>query len=474
MPEAQLLALATRGSGIAAAGCGKTELIAKATASVAGRQLILTHTNAGVEAIRRRLRRLGVAGNQISVDTIDGWCLKFVGSYPVLSGGVPTNEDGFCDWRRLRVAMICLLEKPIIRRVIQASYDGVYVDEYQDCVPEQHFVVTALADLVPTRVLGDPLQSVFRFRNSNPVDWSTVVSAFPHLLELNTPWRWRKEGANPSLGEWLADIRSSFEMRTTLDLSDSRISFIKLESPIDWQEPARDACFNAATKGGTVVAICKWPDNSQVLARMTGGLFQRVEALDAKDAAAMLRQLEGTSGERRVNVLLDFLSTIAIHVSEHVKEIRAALFNGGQSGKHLANCLPLMHEVCASDQAANLAIALDALTTLPSVKVFRRELLWAVLDTLRDIDQSPIRNSTEALRRRRNLTSHVGRRLSRCTVGSTLLVKGMEFDHAIVVHTGGARGFSAYDLYVALTRGSRSLTILAPSNTIELSELPDS
>lgn len=45
------------------AGTGKTHLLAAAAATAGNksqRSLILTHTNAGVDAIRKRLRRFGV------------------------------------------------------------------------------------------------------------------------------------------------------------------------------------------------------------------------------------------------------------------------------------------------------------------------------------------------------------------------------------------------------------------------------
>jgi DNA helicase-2/ATP-dependent DNA helicase PcrA len=45
----------------------------------------------------------------------------------------------------------------------------------------------------------------------------------------------------------------------------------------------------------------------------------------------------------------------------------------------------------------------------------------------------------------------------RCT-GSTLLVKGLEFDHAVILR--GQSWGGSKDLYVALTRGSKSVTLL--------------
>ncbi len=50
----------------------------------------------------------------------------------------------------------------------------------------------------------------------------------------------------------------------------------------------------------------------------------------------------------------------------------------------------------------------------------------------------------------------LGRILPRCAVGTTLLVKGLEFDHAVVLD---ADAYDARNLYVALTRGVQSLTV---------------
>jgi integrase len=51
-----------------------------------------------------------------------------------------------------------------------------------------------------------------------------------------------------------------------------------------------------------------------------------------------------------------------------------------------------------------------------------------------------------------------GRRVDRRTVSRTLLIKGPEFDHALVLD---AESLSVNELYVAITRGSTSLTVLS-------------
>ena len=78
--DAERLAAASNVAVMLSAGTGKTELIARATgiaSEIAGRQLILTHTHAGVHALKTRLTRLGVRPRSYTLSTITGWALKW-------------------------------------------------------------------------------------------------------------------------------------------------------------------------------------------------------------------------------------------------------------------------------------------------------------------------------------------------------------------------------------------------------------
>lgn len=62
----------------APAGYGKSRLIADAVLGCTeGKQLILTHTHAGVNALRKHLKDVGVGAKQFEIDTIAGWALGF-------------------------------------------------------------------------------------------------------------------------------------------------------------------------------------------------------------------------------------------------------------------------------------------------------------------------------------------------------------------------------------------------------------
>ncbi|WP_204926895.1 hypothetical protein [Pseudomonas syringae] len=59
---------------------------------------------------------------------------------------------------------------------------------------------------------------------------------------------------------------------------------------------------------------------------------------------------------------------------------------------------------------------------------------------------------------------HTGRPIShQKLIATTLLVKGLEYDHAVILN---ADALDAKDLYVAMIRGSKSLTIIGTSRQL--------
>ena len=94
MAEIDLLNI-TCGSVSAPAGCGKTHLIASALQRHVDPKpiLILTHTNAGVAALRARLTHMGVPQSAFRITTIDGWGMRLIGTFPQRSG----HADGTLD-----------------------------------------------------------------------------------------------------------------------------------------------------------------------------------------------------------------------------------------------------------------------------------------------------------------------------------------------------------------------------------------
>lgn len=166
-PELDLLAIG-RGSVTAPAGCGKTQLIADTLSLHTGPKpiLILTHTNAGLAALRARMQRARIRNSAYRIATLDGFAMRLIGKFPTRSGHNPrilevSNPRN--DYPAIRDAAWRLLQAGHVNDVLRATYSHLLVDEYQDCNLAQHCIVAWAAQVLPTCVLGDPMQAIFNF-----------------------------------------------------------------------------------------------------------------------------------------------------------------------------------------------------------------------------------------------------------------------------------------------------------------------
>lgn len=92
---------------------------------------------------------------------------------------------------------------------------------------------------------------------------------------------------------------------------------------------------------------------------------------------------------------------------------------------------------------------------MPNVRVHRPSILYGVLKALRGASAGTV-SLAEASMRVREENRLLGRPLPKRAVGSTLLLKGLEAEVAVVLNT---EGMSAQHLYVAMTRGSMKLVV---------------
>ena len=127
------------GTVTAPAGCGKTYLIAKSLASrpqSSKPTLVLTHTHAGVAALRRRFDEFSIPKSRFRISTLDGWTMRLVANFPVRSGirlSALDLNDARNDYPAIRDAGIQLLEARHVQDIMSANFHSVIIDEYQDC-----------------------------------------------------------------------------------------------------------------------------------------------------------------------------------------------------------------------------------------------------------------------------------------------------------------------------------------------------
>lgn len=466
-PEVDVLA-AGRGSITAPAGCGKTHLIADTLAEHVGPKpvLVLTHTNAGAAALRQRLRKAGVASSAFRVSTIDGFVMRLIAMFPmrsvidprVLEIGDPRN-----DYTAIRDAALALLQAGHLSTALRATYARVIVDEYQDCNLVQHGIVDTLANDLPTVVLGDPMQAIFGFAGNRLVNWTRdVATRFPPVGELETPWRWINAGTE-ELGHWLLHARAELQAGRNVDLRKgvAGLEWIQLD-PANLEGERRTAAQTRLKNGEETVLIigdARNPRGRHQFTSQTRGATS-VETVDLGDLTSFARRFDLTRADA-LEQLVNFAADVMTGVGAAAFLGRIKTIQGGR-----ARNPPSTAEEAALAFAVrpSLGAALRVLQQLeeqPGARVFRPEMLHCCRSAMRTVTDGS--TFLTAVLKVREQNRHHGRPISSRAVGSTLLLKGLEADVAVILQP---EQMDACNLYVALTRGAKRVLVCSERSVL--------
>jgi hypothetical protein len=459
---------------VAPAGFGKTHLIASAVSHAKTRQLVLTHTYAGVSVLRQRMRELLVPSSLFQIETIASWALRICLSYSASSKWNVKLPKGSKEWTALYSSCAALVQLPFVKRILRSSYAGLYVDEYQDCSLSQHQLVRELAGTIPARVLGDPLQAIFDFDGQDIVDWRRDVEPdFVPLGTLDTPHRWIRAGSQ-KLGEWLLDIRRKIESQTAIDLGQAlppgvTVKVFPNESSFGIEQA--NACrYFKCEQNNSVVALHKgdghFKSKCHALARSIGGRFASIEEVEGKALFDFVRDLDKAKhAKRKLKASIKFATKCMTKVKDSLSapsargEIVAVKHN--TKNPDLAKSCNAYLE---SSSTADLRQIFLALKRVKEVAVIRDDLLNRLLAVLLRSSTSAEATLIQAAEAYQHEFRCRGRPTTRLrTVATVLLVKGLQYDHAIVLD---ATSLNRKELYVALTRGAKSLTILSKSQVL--------
>lgn len=468
---AKLAAFTGKGYVIAPAGYGKTHLIAMAVKASSKRQLILTHTYAGVHAIKAKMRTLGVSSSLYQIDTLASWSLRLCLCFPQTSKWNKEYPDTK-DWVKLYDATTSMFPRPFVKRLIQSSYAGLYVDEYQDCSSHQHKLIDELACLLPCRLLGDPMQAIFDFAEP-PVDW--VKEVYPHyklLGELDKPWRWHTAGAI-ELGNWLDIARTHLHAGDQIPISGALPKGVTRVSVdlADFKNNKRLYVFYPFLENDeSVIAIYsgdqKSKNKTHQLAKDLGGKFSSIEEVEGKALFSFIHKLEGTkNASQKLLLVLEFTKKCLSHVGG----ILSAATKRGEEAKvtkatKYPEVLDSANRYLQDPSSSNLSSLMKAIQENPETLLCRRDLLNRLMIVLRTHQENSETSLLESAQQYQRHFRHSGRPVRHNKlIGTTLLVKGLEYDHAIII---GADSMSPKELYVALTRGAKSITIVSMLNAI--------
>lgn len=468
MPDNDIDLLAIdRGTVTAPAGCGKTHLIAEALTRHGGGKpiLVLTHTNAGVVALRGRLDRAGVPPKAYRLSTIDGWAMRLISTFPARSAhGADLLQLAHprTDYPNIRVAAAKLLKAGHVSDVLAASYARLIVDEYQDCSIRQHAVVAYAAQILPTCVLGDPMQAIFGFGGDDLAKWDgDVCTYFPLVGELSTPWRWVNVGAEP-LGRWLLDVRGKLLRGEPVDLrtGPAGVSWVELDGTEDHQRRLQAARVSPPGGEGCVLIIgdSMNPDGQRQFASQTPGAIT-VEAVDLRDLVMFARTFD-LSAPDALQRLAGFAQSVMRNVGAADLVRRVQSLQRGTARNPPTN----VEAVALSFlRAPSHCAAVDLLVEInkeAGVSAHRPAVLRACIKALQLCGGADGLSFHDATIRMREQNRLVGRPLPRRAVGSTLLLKGLEAEVAVILNAGA---LDARNLYVGMTRGSKALTVCSSS-----------
>ena len=467
MPNiAEQLAHADRAYIKAPAGYGKTFLIAQAvTYCNNGKELILTHTHAGVRSIQEKLKSMGVSTKKYDVDTIAGWCLRLTMTFPFLSGlsnFSPMEND---EWNSIYPVLIKLLENSSIKKIIKSTYHGIYVDEYQDCNCRQHQLILVLANLLPCRILGDDLQGIFDFSKNDPlINWrDDVETQFLHIGDLTKPWRWINAN-NAALGTVLLQLREALESSQPFNLQQRPITWVNYTYPnqINW---CRRFLRNNTE---SVVAIQSLPNQCNYFARQLQGKYGVMESLNCQDLFKAAIEIETLQGFSRALYLIEFASKCMTQIKDTLKPTISAFEKGKFSAVSDKTTYPVLvnalNQVICDYNLLFVANTLPLFCKISNSYLYRRELWYEFSRSIKVYLRGGFDTLKDAAWNIRNITREQGRYLDHRTISRTLLIKGLEFDHVIILN---ADSLDKKNLYVAMTRGTKSLTVLSSNPIIQ-------
>jgi DNA helicase-2/ATP-dependent DNA helicase PcrA len=475
---------------IAPAGHGKTEQIADLVIEAADEKkiLVLTHTNAGISSLMKRFKKKKIKSDKYDIKTIDSLALTYSMAYPGTSEvkKVPTSS---MEYEICRKGAIKVFSMSFLKSFVKERYSLLIVDEYQDCSKSQHEFIMKIAENIHCIVLGDPLQGIFSFGSCDIVNWNNIRMDFEvHPKKLLIPHRWNN-GAE-ELGKWIKETREKIINGEEILFNNPHIKVIKEEN----QNTKIKLIFKILDDYEEVLIIIK--DESlggslkKSIAEKFKGRLQIIDSLEFKPLFEFLKGLYSNDKMEVFNSIIKFCKICMTRTSHFdslitrkvkkiwedsklISELRGErIRTRGDSeevrGKQVNELYLIFLDVLEKTgvERAKLAILLmEKIQRIlkeysPQDKgyIYRRDTWDSAKNSLNSyVTQNGKLDLVEYGRKMRHGKSFVGKGFSK-VIGTTLLTKGLEFEHVII---DSPENMEAKHLYVALSRARKKITILS-------------
>lgn len=451
---------------LAPAGYGKTYTIAEVLAAYHGSKkiLVLTHTHAGIASLKEKFDQKQIPSSLYVLDTICSFALNLTKTYHVAKEEIPSESDVNDLFKYSIIHATTILKANPIKHLIKSQYDHLIVDEYQDCSVAQHQMILEFASSVKTHLLGDPLQAIFDFRDESIVDFDDEsFNLFKtNCQSLDTPWRWINAG-NAWLGKDLASIRERLLAGQDIDISNYKAIEVIIGNKNDYAKPG--SAYKRRIYGELINdAILIHPNNTSINPRKSFvkqfHQLQIIESIDDRDYYKWCYMFDQHSGMQLIKDVADLLREVGSKtiVNTWLKEDGTFKKKHRQEDKAIIQSLiPYTTSLINNKSYKSIAQLIEKIKMLLNITIYRKEFYRDICQILFEANMLGL-TSSESLLRNRNLLRRKGRKAIKKSIGTTLLTKGLEFDHVVVLNAHEFK--DPRHLYVALTRSCKRLIVI--------------
>jgi len=187
-----------------------------------------------------------------------------------------------------------------------------------------------------------------------------------------------------------------------------------------------------------------------------------VEPVSLVDLMKFADRLELGDGHEVADTLA-FAETLMTNIGSKAVLARIEKLRGGRARK----AADALEEACLSlDQSPSyraVVALLSECSRQTGSRIFRPGVLLHAINSLNAAENEPEISFSDAVVRIREENRAVGRQLPTYAIGSTLLLKGLEADHVVVLN---GDDLDACNLYVAITRGAKTVTVCSRSSVL--------
>jgi DNA helicase-2/ATP-dependent DNA helicase PcrA len=283
---------------------------------------------------------------------------------------------------------------------------------------------------------------------------------------MDKPWRWINAGKT-ELGQWVLDMRQVLETKNGLDtlpLPDEvnlyQMAGRTVNEQLRFQANIHYELLKQINPGESILVIGDSisPQSRHNFARTVNGI-DVVEPVDLRDVMAFCSQIASKQGLELLDMVLKFIASMMTGANRAQLIQRTEVIIRGKNRKEPTPLESAAVAVTASsDKVNSISNLLDALECEPSTRLYRKQAHAALREAFNLYLSNAEKSLGECVASVRERRRHYGdKRISQRAIGSTLLLKGLEADHVLILNTAP---MSNKDLYVAISRGAQSVTAI--------------